>query len=282
MSVFYLLSIILGVTFQQVVRKPYTQKSGGKGVFFYSFMVSLAAMVFFIVSAGGFEWNVGIVPYSVCFALSYAVSTVFGVAAVYCGSLSLTSLITSYSLLMPTIYGLVFLHDPIGIGLFPGLILLGVSLFLINKKSPGATISLKWLVYVFIAFAGNGLCSIFQKAQQVAFDGAYKNEFMIVSLAIVVLLMAVLVGVKERKNIKTSVSAGWYLAILAGIVNGIVNLFVMILSGIIPVSIMFPLISAGGIILTYLISKFCYKEELTKAQFAGFIIGIVSVVFLNI
>ena len=234
------------------------------------------------MSAGGFEWNVGVVPYAICFALAYAVSGVFGVAAVYCGSLSLTSLITSYSLLIPTVYGLVFLHDPIGKGLFPGLILLAVSLFLINRKSPGAPISLKWIVYVFIAFAGNGLCTIFQKAQQVAFDGAYKNEFMIIALAIVVLLMGILVAVKERKDVKTAVSAGWYLAILAGIVNGIVNLFVMVLSGIIPVSIMFPLISAGGIIVTYLVSKFIYKEELTKAQFAGFIIGIASVVFLNL
>lgn len=282
MSIFYLISIILGVSFQQIVRKPYTQKSGGKGVYFFSLLVSLAAMVFFMVSAGGFEWNAGVVPYAVCFALSYAVATVFGVLAVYCGSLSLTSLITSYSLLVPTIYGLVFLHDPIGKGLFPGLVLLVISLFLINRKSPGAPITLKWIVCVFLGFAGNGLCTVFQKAQQVAFDGAYKNEFMILALAVVAIAMGIMVVLKERNDIKTAVSAGWHLAVIAGIVNGIVNLFVMILSGIMPVSIMFPLISAGGILITYLVSRFVYKEELTKAQFAGFIIGIASVVFLNI
>ena len=66
------------------------------------------------------------------------------------------------------------------------------------------------------------------------------------------------------------------------LVNGVVNLFVMILSGIMPVSIMFPMVSAGGIIVTYLVSRFYYKEKLTKMQFAGFLTGLASIVFLNI
>lgn len=60
-----------------------------------------------------------------------------------------------------------------------------------------------------------------------------------------------------------------------------VNLFVMILTGLMPVSLMYPLISAGGIIVTYIVSKFFYKESLTKAQLIGFILGIGSVVLLN-
>ncbi len=282
MSVIYLISIILGVSFQTVIRKPFTKKAQGKGVFFYTLMVALAAMLFFVVTSGGLKWNSGLIPYAICFAVAYATSTVFGVIAVSCGSLSLTSLITSYSLLVPTVYGLVFLHDPIGKGLIPGLILLVVSLFLINRKSKGAPFTLKWVVCVFLAFAGNGLCTVFQKAQQVAFDGAYKNEFMILALAIVVLLMGVMVLTKERKDVKVATLAGWHFALAAGIVNGIVNLFVMLLSGMIPVSVMFPLISAGGIIVTYLVSRFFYKEKLTRLQFAGFLTGLASIVFLNI
>ena len=47
MSVFYLITIILGVTFQNVVKKPYTQKTNGKGLFFFGCLVSLSAMLFF-------------------------------------------------------------------------------------------------------------------------------------------------------------------------------------------------------------------------------------------
>ena len=64
--------------------------------------------------------------------------------------------------------------------------------------------------------------------------------------------------------------------------NGLTNMLVMILSGLMAVSVMFPLISAGGIIVTFIISKFVYKENLTRMQFMGFLVGILSIVFLNI
>jgi multidrug transporter EmrE-like cation transporter len=64
--------------------------------------------------------------------------------------------------------------------------------------------------------------------------------------------------------------------------NGMVNLFVMLLSGKMALSLMFPLISSGGIIITFFVSTLFYKEKFTKAQLIGFIAGVASVVFLNI
>ena len=282
MRFFYLISIIFGVAFQNIIKKPYAQKTSGKGVYFFSLLSSLAAMLFFIITSNGFEWNKGLVVYSAFFALSYIVCTVFSLAAVVYGSLSLTTLIISYSLMVPTVYGLIFLNDPIGLGLFPGLTLLVVSLFLINPKSADTPLTPKWIICVFLAFFGNGMCSVVQKVQQIAFNGGYKNEFMILALMMVVLLLSVFVIVKERKEVKTVAAAGWHIAIGSGIANGIVNLFVMILSGIMPVSLMFPMVSAGGIVITYIVSRFFYKEQLTKRQFVGFVFGIISVVFLNI
>ena len=58
--------------------------------------------------------------------------------------------------------------------------------------------------------------------------------------------------------------------------------FVMIRSGRLAVSLMFLLISAGGLVITYLVSRFIYKEKLTKIQFIGFVLGLSAVVFLNI
>lgn len=126
------------------------------------------------------------------------------------------------------------------------------------------------------------MCTVVQNMQQVAFDGAYKNEFMIVALAIVALVMSIMSLIKERKAMKVYAKAGWHWALICGLLNGMVNLFVMILSSSMPVSVMFPLISAGGLVVTYLVSRFVYKESLTKLQFVGFILGLAAVVFLNI
>lgn len=285
MDVFYLICIIVGITAQNVLKKIYS-KNNGKGVYFFNSLTSFSSMIFFVIAAivikDGLDWNTSILPYSIAFAVSFALSSISSLTAISCGSLSLTSLIVQYSLLIPTVYGLFFLNDNISIGLIPGIILLLISLMLINKKSGCITFSFKWVISVFIAFLGNGMCSVIQKMQQVKFNGDYKDEFMIIALFIVFVIVVFLSIIKERKEIISYVGCGSHLGVLCGIMNGMVNLFVMILSGIMPVSLMFPLISSGGIITTYIVSKFVYKENLSRIQFVGFILGISSIVLMNI
>ena len=282
LNVIFLIAIILGVSGQNIVKKPYTQKMGGSGVYFFNAILSAAALLFFAVTATKLDFDISFIPYSIGFAASYAIATVFLVLAIAYGSLSLTSLFFSYSLMIPTLYGLVFLKDDISVVFILGLALLVVSLFLANKNDKKAKFSFKWIICVILAFLGNGMCTVVQNMQQVAFDGAYKNEFMIVALAIVALVMSIMSLIKERKAMKVYAKAGWHWALICGLLNGMVNLFVMILSRSMPVSVMFPLISAGGLVVTYLVSRFVYKESLTKLQFVGFILGLAAVVFLNI
>ena len=282
LNVIFLIAIILGVSGQNIVKKPYTQKMGGNGVYFFNAIISAAALLFFAVTATKLDFDISFIPYSIGFAVSYAIATVFLVLAIAYGSLSLTSLFFSYSLMIPTLYGLVFLKDDISVVFILGLALLVVSLFLVNKNDKKAKFSFKWIICVILAFLGNGMCTVVQNMQQVAFDGAYKNEFMIVALAIVALVMSIMSLIKERKAMKVYAKAGWHWALICGLLNGMVNLFVMILSRSMPVSVMFPLISAGGLVVTYLVSRFVYKESLTKLQFVGFILGLAAVVFLNI
>ena len=286
LNAFYLIAIILGISGQSIVKKPYTQKTDGGGVYFFNTILSAAALLFFVVTSPKLSFDVSFVPYSIGFALAYATASVGGVLAIAHGSLSLSSLFMSYSLMIPTFYCLIFLKDPIGKGFMVGMILLLISLFLIDYSSENngekTKFSFKWIMFVLLSFFGNGMCTVVQKMQQVASDGAYKNEFMIVALAIVMVIMLAMTFVKERKNIKLFAKSGWHFALICGILNGVVNLFVMVLSGRIPVSLMFPLISAGGLVVTYIVSRFFYKEKLTKTQFVGFIFGLAAVVFLNI
>ena len=281
MDILYLLAIILGSSGQSIVKKPYTQKTNGAGVYFFNTLLSAAALLFFVVTSSKFSFDISFIPYSIGFAVSFAVSSVFMVLAIAYGSLSLTSLFISYSLMIPTFYGLI-IGDTVSTGFIPGMLLLVISLFLTNKSDEKAKISLKWIICVFLSFFGNGMCTVVQKMQQIASNGAYKNEFMIVALAIVTVVMLIMSILKERTEIKFFAKVGWHWAIICGALNGMVNLFVMILSGKMPVSLMFPLISAGGLIVTYIVSRFFYKEKLTKIQFIGFIFGLMAVVFLNV
>ena len=281
MSVVYLIIIIVGISGQSITQKIYTEKAGTSGTYLFSSLTALFSMMFFIVISRNIGWNPGIIPYSIAFALSFAASSLFGLLAVANGPLSLSSLMISYSLMIPTFYGIIFLKEPISICFVIGLLLLAISLFLVNKKNDKCPVKPKWLLFVFLSFVGNGLCSTVQKMQQLAFAGEYKNEFMIISLAIVFLILGAATLLTNKGNLKENLYYARFTAASAGAMNGIVNLLVMVLSGMIPVSVMFPLISACGIIVTYIISKAFYKEKLTKTQLAGFLTGLASIVFLN-
>jgi len=282
LNAFLLITIILFISGQNVTKKFYTRRCGSGGVYLFNTILSAAAMLFFVVTSSGLHFRLALIPYALAFGIAYLIGSVFAVLALAEGSLSLSALLISYSLMLPTLYGLLFLDDPIGIGLFPGIGLLLISLLLINKKDGEIKLSLKWFIYVGLAFLGNGFCTIFQKMQQVAFNGAYKNETMILALAFVTLAMALFSLITERKELRKFARHAWLPSLLCGIFNGIVNLFVMILSGRMAASMMFPLISAGGIVLTFLISKFVYKERLTKTQYIGFTLGTAAVVLLNL
>ncbi len=282
-NVILLCSIIVGVSAQSIIKKYYNNKSDDKGVFIFSAMSVLAACVFFVFSSGfKLHFTPEVLPYALGFAASFGTATVMGFLAIRSGSLSLTSLVTSYSLIIPSFYGIIFLHESASVWLWIGLALLAVSLFLINSKQGEVKITLKWVIFALLAFIGNGVCSTVQTVQQKTFDGQYKSELMIIALVIVAAVLFGIAFFSERDEIKPCLKCGTHWMLLCGLANGAVNLFVMLLSVRMNASLMFPLISAGGIVLTWVVSRFFYKEKLTVKQNLALVFGIVSVVFMNL
>ena len=283
MEYIYLISIILGLALQNAIKKNYNKKNNRQGLFLFCGLVSFFAMIFFSILSGGFKMHIPFLPYSLAFAAAYSVASSGTIFAIAWGKLSLTNLIISLSLIIPTFYGIFFLGDTVSFGFILGLIFLFISLALINiETKESKAVSIKWLIAVTMGFVGNGLCNIIQKEYQLKFGNECKNEFMIIALSIVTIIMVIIAFINERQSIKTSLKTGWFAALISGAANGMVNLFVLILNGMIPVSIMYPLINSGGIIATYIIARLVYKEKLSKKELYGFIIGIFALILLNI
>lgn len=281
MDYLLLISVIILLPLQSIIKKPFTDKAGSNGSFTFTAILSLAAVIFFVVTDKGFEWNAGYLPYAIGFGASYISATIFSVLAIANGSVTLSSLIIKFSLLLPTAYGLLS-GEGISVFFIIGIVLLIASIILINKPEKGEKISFIWLIFALLSFLGNGMCSVTQKMHQQKFGELYKAEFMIVAVGISFLVSVVLALAIERKETVKFTRIGLIPAAVCGLANGIVNLFVMVLNNRIPASVMFPLISAGGIIIIYVFSKFFYKEQLTKYQTAGLIFGIASIIFLNL
>ncbi len=285
MNVLLLILVMFSSLIQSVSKKQYQLKAKKAGVFLFNAMTTFSAGIFFLCTdKGGFSFDPALFPYILAFAASYGSAVLFSFFAIQEGPLSLTALATSYSLIIPTCYGILFLNESVSLFLGIGLVFLCISLFLVNETKGGTKITPKWILYALLAFLGNGFCSAVQTSQQIRFGGQYKSEFMILALAILSLFFFLVSFLREnREEQKFSLQCGILPMILSGVANGMTNLFVMLLvSRGMSASIMFPVISGGGILLAGCLSLFVYKEPLSKKQILGLLLGTVSVVLMNL
>ncbi len=265
-----------------VIGKQYTTKALHHNSYLYTSISNLFIAVFFLVSSGfHLELTYEFLFYSFAFGVANVLVLVGLVCATKTGSLSLTSLIMAYSLIIPTFYGIIFLEEPIGIMMVLGIIVLLISLFLINIKKGDSMFSPIWLLFITMAFVGNGGCSVIQKMEQLAFAGAYKNEFMFVA-AIFSMALTFIIWLFDGKEKRNEFRETAPFAALNGINAGALNLAIMFLTGLLPNAILFPSVSAGGIVLAFLIAVFIYKEKINKVQMLGYGAGLISVILLNL
>ena len=283
MNYILLMLVVAGVTMQQVVTKSYGAKVIG-GTYSYSVGTMVFALLFFVLTSGGsFNFSFSIMGYSIAFAVATSVTIIFTLLAINEGPLALTSLMMQYSLLIPTLYGLIVLGEPISLFLIIGIVFLIISIVLINfDKKEERKINLKWVIYAILMFVGNGSCSMIQKMQQIKFDGGCKNEFMIVAYGMSIVILFVAMLCQERTTCVSDLKRGFLYYLIRGLGVGGVNFLVLVLANRMDASVMFPVISAGGIIATYLLSITIYKEKLSIFQNIGVVLGIISLVFLNI
>lgn len=269
------------ITLQGIFSKQYSLKAKSYNSPLYTGTKAFAAMVFFLVNARfKLDLNLEVLPYSVIFAVAYSVSSLSMISAVKCGPFALSCLIQSYSLIIPTAYGIVFLKEEVTAFTWIGIGLLLVSLFLINIKNEKIKLSFKWIVFISLAFFGNGFCSAMSKVHTNRFQGAYMNEYMVVALLLVSITLITVALVRAKGKIALGECVKFSLP--DGIANGIVNLAVLILTGVIPNALLFPCVSAGGIVLSFLVAVFIYKERLSKMQLVGYALGVLSVIALNL
>lgn len=282
-----LLLTALLLTLQKVTQKRYNTL-GLSGVFLFGGLISLCAMGVFLgitAATGAWTWHPSFLVPALAFGAFYAMGTLFTVLAIRNGSLARTTLVTSYSLLVPAAAGIIFLREPVKGTMAAGVLLLVLSLWLTHHRKADSSrpITIRWVVYVGLGFAGSGLCSVVQKlTPHIVPVPLNQSLYMTVALgsaAAVLIAASFCVGETDRK---ATLRKGAPLAAACGLCNGGVNLLVLYLNARVPAAVMFPTISAGQIILVCLYARLVCREQYTKKQWAGFAVGILSVILLNL
>jgi drug/metabolite transporter (DMT)-like permease len=255
----------------------------------YTFIVLLSSLiVWWIMYAINFSFDAKVLPYSVMFGLFLTIGTICNIFALKTGPIVLTSLIVQISTVMVAIWGLIFWNTAFTIKVISGIILVVVSLFLClysKKQEEDAKtqkITFKWLVFVMLAFVGNGGCLIVQKSQQMAFNNQHSNMLMAFAMVICIIAGTIALIKSDKVDVKPIVKKGGIFAYLVGVSNVLLNLFVLLLANTtLSPSLIYPTLAVGSLIITTILSIFLFKERLKWWQWIGVAVGMIAVGLLS-
>ncbi len=273
----YLLNVTCSAG-QSALGKQYA-KSGGASLPFNVNKAAIGTVMFLAFALiKGFSLHASTMFFGVCYGISLSISMHTGFKALSIGPMSLTSIIASFSLIIPFLFGIVFWEEEFNWLKLVGIIFLLTSILLINiKREKG--FSVKWFLYAMATLITNGICSVIQKLHQREFPSLYQDEFMFWALLCVLSVLLVTYSLKEHKTQKLKIS---FLGIVSGIANCVANYVVLYLSVTENASVLFPVISILNIIAVWAIGILVFKEKLKLLQAVGLIIGVVSVVLLKL
>lgn len=282
--IYYLLLLIQPVvsSLQSVAQKQYTLRVKSPNVLLFSALTSLIALCFFLITSRlDLVFDARLFPYALGFAVCYASAWAGTVFALRFGSMALSSLIVSCSLIFPTSYGLI-LGEEATPAVILGILLILAAIVLVNLKTGGnEKFSFKWFLCVMIAFLGNGVCSIMQNMHKRALGDSFAHEFMIIALSASFILLMIAACLTSKSVLKDFRSCLPF-ASANGVANALVNFLMITLIGNIPNTVLYPSVSALNMLLTFLISFIAYRERFSKLQYLGYAMGVISIILLNL
>ena len=271
------------VVFQSVFRKIDASAKKSPAPFLFNSIFALCSGgVFFVSSGFKIELPTGSLIYLPLMIITYLGALLFAYMAVKTGPLSITAITSTFGLLIPILYGLVFYDEKITLLFVFGLLMLIVCAVLVSGETKGdyQKVNLRWVIYnsLSILFGGS-----FTTVQNVVGKVFVKNTsgIMATTLLSSAVVFLVISLIFERKAIKDRLKSGIPYMMGAGICNGSSNFFVMLVIPLMTTAL-YPIMSVSSLVATLLISAFFFKEKLSKKQWIGIAIGVVSALLMNL
>lgn len=270
---------------QSAAAKLYAKENSAVNTLSFNLVKAGAAFLLFgIISAYGFSWHTPTLIYAVLYGMGMLCSMICGYLALMKGPMALTSLIVSYSVVIPCLFGVFYRNEELSTIQIYGLVLLCISILLLRKKDASLVFKKNWFLCVAATFSVNGICSVIQKLHQTAYPGKYCNEFTVYALAAIFAVLLAATVIEKIKNGKKTAAPKEKIkfSALAGVFMGLANYTTLVLSAQENATVLFPLITVCTMILNYATARILFREKLTLIQLGGIAVGITSVVLLKL
>lgn len=267
--------------------KKYNSKHS-EGGFIFTAIVSLFSMIFFIVTdRNGLAFPPEIWIYGILAGICYFSASIFTYIALGSGSFALTMLMLSYSLIFTIVYGIAFLKESASVFTYIGILMMLVSIYFVkadghNEKRVKKNITPLWVIAMIISLCGNGFLGILSRMQQIRFNDAYTNEFMIICLSVSTVVLFIFGIFKDWGKLFYILRYGGVYAAISGMSNGASNLLGLIVNTMMPISIVSPLSAGIKNLISFLFSVFIFREKLGKRQIIGVLMGTIALILFKL
>ena len=270
---------VAGSAGQSTCSKYYASKGGSVNLYNIN-KAAVARLVFLVVGLfRGMSFHLPTILWGFGYGACICVGSFAGFTALGLGPMALTSMIASFSLVIPFAVGVTVWGETLSMWGIMGIVLLVLSIVLLNFKKIDDRLSLKWTFFTFLTFFVTGIASVFQKQHQMNYPGLYRTEFMVASMLcmLVMLLIVVLVKGTAKTDVRFCIPGR-----IGGVLEGVANYIVLYLAATQNASVLFPVVSVAKIIAVWCIGRMAFKERLKVLQVVGLVAGIAAIALLNL
>lgn len=251
----------------------------------------IAALLFWYRSGFSITLNRALLLYGMGFGLFFFTATLLGAVCYEIGSMSVTSIITNLSFLIPIVYGCIASGDQISgmqcLGI--GLIVVVLILVGIPQKGSGGNrvhISPVWFPAVLIAFFSNGMTAVLQKRYITDYTDEHLSVMMTVAYLTSAALFLVCLFVKGNTQTMKVNKRALIEVIVVSIISGIGsfggNLLVGILCNVVEGAILYSCVNGGLCLFISVVSFLAFKEKCYLTKILALVVGVSAIIILNV
>lgn len=208
-----------------------------------------------------------------------ALSNLYKMLSLSAGPMHITLLITTSSMIIPTMSG-IFFGERFSLSKLCFVFILIGFIYLSLDKTSSTKVNKRWFLYCMLSFVLQGSIGVLQKIHQVSSYKGEVNGFLFVAF-ICSLIYSRIRAKKTFVELKFTPKHVIF-AVVCGICTYEMNRLNLKLSGLLPSQLFFPIINGSSIVLSSAMSVLIFKEKLSKKQIIGLCGGILSLIAICI
>lgn len=265
------------------VSAPAAGRRGFWAVNTLSFSVSACLLAAFALLSGSLQtlsWQT--VLLAVPFAIITLAAQVFYIRAQRLGTVSLNTFLYSCGFIIPVLYSIIRLREPVKAVQIAGLFLLlfTLYLYLLPRKTK---VNGTWLGCILIASFCSGFLGILQKVQQNTPYAAEQDGFLVIAFLLCAVLSGIFYSISRRGTERQSISLHFserVFTVCVGIVAALLNRVNLSLAGALPGMIFYPVFNGSVTLLSGIAAYLVYREKMNARQWISLCLGIAAIALI--